>query len=186
MFEKSKAIATTALLLGSVSMSHANVIQQFTATPNIITVGDPTTFDLRLSAFNDPCCLGAQFIRQGFPGSPGSSVVTVNFGDGSPVLQRVIDPTTGDINNPVTFPDVSFVHTYSAPGTYSAEWTTPTGIRWTQFDEGGFIPLRAFLSGATGVTVNDVPGPIAGAALPGLIAACGGFLAWWRRRQRTA
>src|SRR4029434_3448366 len=101
MFEKSKAIATTALLLGSVSMSHANVIQQFTATPNIITVGDPTTFDLRLSAFNDPCCLGPQFIRQRYPGSPGSSVVTVNFGDGSPVLQRVIDPTTGDINNPV-------------------------------------------------------------------------------------
>jgi hypothetical protein len=32
----------------------------------------------------------------------------------------------------------------------------------------------------------QVPGPIAGAGLPGLILAGGGLLAWWRRRRKTA
>jgi hypothetical protein len=64
--------------------------------------------------------------------------------------------------------------------------TSATGTRYCAVE---YVPASGDGPSQMGdftVTPASVPGPIAGAGIPGLIAAASGLMVWWRRRRKTA
>ena len=65
--------------------------------------------------------------------------------------------------------------------TFTVTGTGTDTLTFQETDVPGYLAL-----GNVSLTAAAVPGPIAGAGLPGLILARGGFVGWWRRRQKIA
>jgi hypothetical protein len=99
------------------------------------------------------------------PGGPGTGIQ---------FLLTFLDNTTQSVpaEVPNTFTGQFFGFTSSVPFTSVAE-TAGTQV-------GGSETYNL-----SNLVFSSVPGPIAGAGLPGLILAASGLLGWWRRRQRT-
>jgi hypothetical protein len=71
--------------------------------------------------------------------------------------------------------------------TFSQNFTANSDLTLLTFiDTQGAFDAGIYLDDVSVQALSAVPGPIAGAGLPGLIAACGGLLSWWRRRRKIA
>ena len=99
------------------------------------------------------------------------------FGNGDPLTGSFLFCAGNSACTPTT--QVSFSAANSADGTLGTA-STGTDFAFAQLiGTGGNVEYYV-----SGLTWTAVPGPIVGAGLPGLIAACGGLLALARRRRR--
>jgi hypothetical protein len=78
----------------------------------------------------------------------------------------------------------SFSGNGSTTETYAATTTWNEDFNLT-FAQGSTVGSCIDINVTAACPAVPVPGPIAGAGIPGLILASGGLLGWWRRKRRV-
>jgi hypothetical protein len=155
----------------------------FTATPNVVQVGETVVLHLSIGLLVDP----AAQTSVGTNG-PGQLTIYSDFPFGGNALyasQFFPISLFNSSGSSVAFTDFDFAVSYNTPGVYSPFFQAQ-GIFSVLLPDAPFVQhVASSVSGSTSVQVVATPGPIAGAGLPGLVFASGGLLAWWRQKRNT-
>jgi len=109
---------------------------------------------------------------------PQHETVTFKLGGDDDTFLAINNAVIGQLGGIHAFTSSNFSTTLDA-GTY--DLSIFYADRFQVAAELGFSVITPDVS----IETAAVPGPIAGAGLPGLMAACGALLGWWRRRRQA-